>query len=147
LKFTRNGLSGLFFPPRPSLVERKMLEVNRIQFTLANHPDPETLADELDALLCAGGRFEPAVLPATYFVPNRFDGVAYAKQQLQHVLQPDLRTNLTGKLFREIVRENEEEFVVDLYLIPDHAREMRASGMELGGGALRFAFMACSSFC
>ncbi|MDB2603951.1 polysaccharide deacetylase family protein, partial [Planktomarina temperata] len=41
------GLSGLFFPPRSSLMERKMLEVNRIQFTLANHPDPEALADEL----------------------------------------------------------------------------------------------------
>ena len=132
---TSRGLSGLFFPPRSSLLEGKMLEVNRIQFTLANHPNPETLADELDALLRADGRFEPAVLRATHFVPNRFDGagVAYAKRLLQHVLPPDLRTNLTEKLFRQHVSENEADFAADLYLTPDHAREMRASGMEFGG--------------
>lgn len=129
------GISGVFFPPRSSSLDRKMLEVNRIQFILAAHPAPETLADELDALLLSDGRFTPVVLRKAYFSPNRYDGpgVAYAKRLLQHVLPADLRTDLTGQLFRRHVNDDEKSFAEDLYLSVDQAREMRANGMAFGG--------------
>lgn len=129
------GISGVFFPPRSSSLGRKMLEVNRIQFILAAHPAPETLADELDILLLSDGRFAPLALRKAYFSPNRYDGpgVAYAKRLLQHVLPAELRTELTGQLFRRHVNEDEQSFGEDLYLSVDHAREMRAAGMAFGG--------------
>lgn len=132
---TKRKLSGLFFPTRVSLIDRKMLEVNRIQFTLASHTDSEALADELDALLLEDGRFEPATLRDAHFSPNRYDSasVAYTKRLLQHVLPPEMRTTLTSILFRKHVSDDEAAFAESLYLTTEQAREMRASGMEFGG--------------
>ena len=129
------GLSGVFFPPRSSCIDRKMLEVNRIQFVLASHPEPQSLADELDALLVADGRFHPADLRKAHFAPNRYDSaaIAYTKRLLQHVLPADLRTELTGTLFRLHVSQDEGAFADDLYLTVAQAREMQASGMAFGG--------------
>ncbi len=129
------GLSGLFFPTRSSLIDRKMLEVNRIQFILANHSSRDSLAAELDTLLLEDGQFEPMALRATHFSPNRYDSanVGYAKRLLQHVLPPDIRTELTRKLFRKHVSDDEAAFADSLYLTTEQAREMRAGGMEFGG--------------
>lgn len=129
------GMSGLFFPPKSSFIDRQMLDVNRIQFTLANHPNPDTLADELDTLLADSGQADPAELRALHFKPNRYDSaeVSYAKRLLQHALPADLRSELSSTLFHTHVSTDEAAFVEDLYLTPDQAREMRAAGMEFGG--------------
>ena len=128
-------LSGLFFAPWSSLIGRRVLEVNKIQFTLANHPEPETLADDLDALMTAEGVTDTEGLRAKHFAPNRFDGpgVAYVKRLLQHALPPDLRTKLIERLFRRHVSADETAFAEELYLTPEQARDMRAGGMEFGG--------------
>ena len=129
------GLSGLFFAPRSSLIGRRMLEVNKIQFTLASHSEPEALADDIEVLLADEGIADIAALRAAHFAPNRYDGpgVAYVKRLLQHVLPPDLRTLLTDQLFRRHVSSDDTAFAEELYLTPDQAREMRSAGMEFGG--------------
>ncbi len=129
------GLSGLFFAPRSSLDNRRLLDVNRVQFTLASHPNPEALADEIDALLIAAESADPRSLRAEHFKPNRFDtaNVAYVKRLLQHALPAALRSEITRELFRRHVTEDEASFADALYLTPDQAREMRAAGMEFGG--------------
>ena len=129
------GLGGLFFAPKSSLLDRQLLEVNRIQFTLANHRFPEALADEIDAILRAEGPIDVAQLRAAHFAPNRFDGaeIAYAKRLLQHALPPELRSHLTAKLFATHVSADEAGFAEELYLTAAQAREMRAQGMEFGG--------------
>ena len=129
------GLAGLFFTPKSSCIDRDMLEVNRIQFVLANHPTPERLADELDAMLAAGGRCNPVDLRRAHFTPNRYDSasVAYTKRLLQHALPAELRSELTRALFRLHVDHDEKSFANDLYLTPDQAREMLAGGMAFGG--------------
>lgn len=128
------GLEGLFFAPKSSLIDRRMLEVNRIQFTLASHCNPIEMADEID-LLIAGEGVDPKPLRERYFVPNRFDcaEVAYVKRLLQNVLPASLRSDLTAALFARHVTTDEVSFANDLYLSADQAREMRAQGMEFGG--------------
>lgn len=129
------GLSGLFFAPKTSLLDRQLLEVNRIQFVLANHPHPDALADEIDALLAAEGLHDGAARRALHFAPNRFDsaGVAYAKRLLQHVLPADLRAHLTARLFAQHVSTDESDFAEGLYLTLAEAREMQQAGMAFGG--------------
>lgn len=128
------GLGGLFFAPKSSLIDRHLLEVNQIQFTLASHPHPEALADEIDAIIAATG-VDPAPLRTQHFAPNRFDGpeVAYVKRLLQNALSPSLRSEVTAALFAKHVTADAAGFAEDLYLSADHAREMRAHGMEFGG--------------
>lgn len=128
------GLGGFFFAPKSSLIDRRMLEVNRIQFTLASHPHPEALADDVDAMIAAKG-LDPAPLRTQHFGPNRFDGpeVAYVKRLLQNALPARLRSEVTAALFAGHVTADETGFTEDLYLSAEQAREMRANGMEFGG--------------
>jgi len=128
------GLGALFFAPKSSLIDRRLLDVNRIQFTLASQAHPEALADEVDAILAAKG-VDPAPLRGRHFAPNRFDGpeVAYVKRLLQSALAADLRHEVTAALFAKYVTADPAGFAEELYLSPDHAREMRANGMEFGG--------------
>lgn len=129
------GMAGMFFAPKSSLIDRRMLEVNQIQFTLASHPQPQALADEVDALLRDEGMIEPAALRAAHFVPNRFDGpeVAYVKRLLQHALPADLRSRLAATLFARHVTADPQGFAEALYLTPAQAREMLGAGMTFGG--------------
>jgi peptidoglycan/xylan/chitin deacetylase (PgdA/CDA1 family) len=129
------GLAGLFFAPKSSCIDRDMLEVNRIQFVLANHPAPDTLADELDTMLVPDGRFNPVDLRKAFFAPNRYDSasIAYTKRLLQHGLPAELRTDLTRALFRLYVDDDEKSFANDLYLTPEQAHDMLSGGMAFGG--------------
>jgi peptidoglycan/xylan/chitin deacetylase (PgdA/CDA1 family) len=129
------GLTGLFFAPRASLLDRQVLEVNMVQFTLAAMDRPERLAEDLDACLRAEGLGDPVALWAAYGQPNRFDPapVAYAKRLLQHALPPDVRSLLAERMFRRHVTADVAGFAEALYLTPSQAMEMRAEGMEFGG--------------
>lgn len=129
------GIGGLFFAPFSSLVGRRVLEVNKIQLVLASLPRPETLAEELDALLRERGLADPPLLRAAHFAPNRFDPapVAYAKRLLQHVLPPAARGLAVDMLFRRHVTADEAGLAEELYLSPAQARDMRTAGHEFGG--------------
>ncbi|TAG11683.1 MAG: hypothetical protein EAZ40_17000 [Rhodobacterales bacterium] len=129
------GLAGLFFAPKSSLIDRQLLEVNQIQFTLANHPQPKALSDEVDALLRRDWATDPVPLRAAHFAPNRFDGpeIAYVKRLLQHALPAQIRSQLAAQLFARHVTNDPQAFAEDLYLTPAQAQEMLAAGMGFGG--------------
>jgi len=129
------GLAGYFFAPRSSLVDRQLLDVNRIQFTLAAHSDPNALADELDRLLLEQGLGDPEALRAQHFLPNRYDGpdVGYIKRVLQHGLSEHARDAVTRQLFARHVSNDEAGFADGLYLTAQHAKTMIAEGMVFGG--------------
>lgn len=129
------GLAGLFFAPKSSLIDQQLLEVNQIQFTLANHPQPTALADEVDTLLRTDWAIDPASLRAVHFTPNRFDPpeVAYVKRLLQHALPAEVRSRLAAQLFARHVSADPQAFAEELYLTPAEAREMLGAGMGFGG--------------
>ncbi len=129
------GLAGFFFAPKSSLIDRHLLEVNQIQFTLASHPQPKALADEVDTLLRSDWAIDPAPLRAAHFAPNRFDGpeIAYVKRLLQHALPAHVRSQLAAQLFARHVSNDPLAFAEDLYLTPAQAREMLGAGMGFGG--------------
>lgn len=117
-RLVERGLGGLFFAPKSSLLDRQLLDVNRIQFTLASHRKPEALANQLDSILRAEDAVDVAQLRAAHFAPNRFDGaeIAYVKRLLQHALSPALHSRLAQALFATHVSVDETGFAEELYL-------------------------------
>lgn len=141
------NLTGLFFVPKSSLIERKPLEVNKVQFTLASCENPHSLAAELDKSLLELGGYDIKLLRKKFFAPNRFDGpeVAYFKRLLQHALEPSIRRSVIDKLFNSYVTSNISEFTEDLYLTLDQAKEMREAGNEFGGHGSEHLWHALAS--
>ncbi len=132
------GLAGAFFPVARALVDRKVLDVNKIQFVLAASRSPEPLVATIEeAVLRQGGRAGVGT-PETYrregWMPTRYDTaeVAYVKRMLQRLLPEEVRSGLIDELFATLVSGDEAGFAAELYFTAEQAREMIAAGMELG---------------
>jgi peptidoglycan/xylan/chitin deacetylase (PgdA/CDA1 family) len=132
-----HGVPAAFFPVRSALVDRHVLDVNKVQFILGAVPDPAALVGTIeDAIRAAGGTAAAlASYRAAWWSASRFDEpqIAYIKQMLQHALPDAIRSPLVDRLFRRHVTLDEADFAEALYLTRDQARTMREAGMEFGG--------------
>lgn len=135
----RHGLQGSFFPPARAILERKVLDVNKIHFLLASQPDTARIVAAMEDRIGVCGSDHGAEslehYRAMYAHANRWDpaAVIYVKRVLQKGLPPALRTAITDELFREFVARDETAFADELYVTADQLRRMHASGMHIGG--------------
>lgn len=137
-RFLDRGISGDFYVTATAALDRQLMDVNRIQFTLASTNDIAALIAEIEAgIEAAQGEFGLKTLAeyrAELMMPNRFDGpdVAYVKRLLQSALPAALRAYLAAQLFRRFVTADEAGFVEELYMGPAELRAMQANGMHIG---------------
>ena len=131
-------MPGAFFPVTLSLIERCVLDVNKIQFVLAAAPSPDPLVTMIEETVERETARRDVRTIADYradgWKPVRYDtpAVSYVKFMLQRALPEDLRTGLVNALFARFVSEDEHEFAGELYFTIDQAREMARSGMTFG---------------
>lgn len=135
---TRRRLTGVFFPPGGAILERKVLEVNKIHFLLASVSDHGLVVESLEAEVrhLLGDAAEACIgaLREKFWRPNRFDPAAvnYIKRTLQLGLDNDIRRKVLAGLFTKYVSNDETSFAEDLYLSLEHLKEMAEAGMEIG---------------
>jgi peptidoglycan/xylan/chitin deacetylase (PgdA/CDA1 family) len=134
----RLGLQGSFFVPARPVVERRVLDVNKIHLLLATTSDPSVLVRSMEAHIEAG-RAEVALeeiahYRATYAHPNRWDDAVtvYLKRMLQKGLPQPLRTEVVDALFRAFVSSDESTVAEELYLSVEQLHCMRRHGMHVG---------------
>lgn len=132
------GWSGAFFPPACAVREGRVLDVNKIHFTLASVDDPTRLVAAVFTAL--DDRRDAYDLPANEILfgslsrESRYDGpeVTFVKRVLQKGLPEALRESITDTLFRRFVTDDEAAFAAELYMTPDELRDLHAAGMCLG---------------
>lgn len=132
------GWQGSFFPPARPVVDRELLDVNKVHFILAVQQDPAPILDELR--LFVSERAGSDGLPSfkwyweQHATPSRFDSaeVIFIKRMLQHALPEELRTALTDRLFARFVSVDPVAFASELYVTADQLRTMIRSGMHVG---------------
>ncbi len=137
-RLKRYGWSALFFPPSAPILNRELLDVNRIHFVLASLADKTALVNLIERhILDATSEF--ALNPISSYraelrTPSRFDeaDVAYCKRLLQHALPEPLRLRIARELFSEFVSTDEKDFANELYLSLEDLRVLREGGMEVG---------------
>jgi peptidoglycan/xylan/chitin deacetylase (PgdA/CDA1 family) len=119
-------------------VDRKILDVNKIHFTLASDVDPDVFVDFIEGACRERakeyGLHDLGHYREHYRVGNFLDpaNVNYVKLMLQHALPLELRTQLVDQLFRRYVASDEGSFAGDLYATVDQLRIMRTGGMHIG---------------
>ena len=145
------GVAGSFFPPARPVAERQLLDVHRIQFTLAACEDPTKLRAELDAEILARTSVEGVRSPEEYWADyghaNRFDPaeVIYVKRVLQVGLPASERSAITAALFARYVTADETAFAEELYVSTDQLRLMRRAGMHMGSHGLSHRWLSSLS--
>jgi hypothetical protein len=132
------GISGAFFAPTRSLLDRCLLDVNKVHFVLAAEPDHGKLAAVIDRqladMLGPDGVEQISGFRDEMFKPSRWDPAetVYIKRVLQRGPPAEVRSEIASRLFRGLVTADEEGFAEELYLSPVQAREMIAAGMHFG---------------
>ena len=141
----KRNIQGSFFPPVKCVVERVILDVNRIHFILASTDNYSKLVRDVDSL-CIEYGITPTELSSykvQYAVPSRYDisDVMYVKNVLQHVLAEDIRNAITSKLFKSYVKKREIDFADELYLSFDETKTLVDNGMYVGSHGYRHLWL------
>jgi peptidoglycan/xylan/chitin deacetylase (PgdA/CDA1 family) len=132
------GLPGCFFPPAQAIVERKLLDVNKLHFLLASQADAGGLLREVlrkvDAHREEMGIEPEDVLRARWAGPARYDSeeVAFLKRLLQTALPAALRSEIVAELFAAHVTADESAFAEELYMSLEELRCLARHGMYVG---------------
>ena len=79
----------------------------------------------------------------TYGVANRYDSaeLQFIKRVLQTGLPEKCRTEVTGRLFRKYVTEDEASFATELYMTPDQLMCLKRNGMSIGSHGYNHVWM------
>lgn len=131
-------IPGVFFPAAASLIDRRVLDVNKIQFVLAAADSADLVATAIDQAVKREAGRDDVKTPADYraegWKPVRFDApaAAYVKYMLQSALPADLRASVLDSLFAKFVSADERAFADELYFTIGHARELTDAGMTIG---------------
>jgi len=132
------NVQGSFFIPSESVVEHKLLNVNKIHFILASGQINEIVKDifiYLDEYRLQGYDIEAnEILFNRLAVASRFDDkeTIFVKRLLQHALDEKLSSLIASKLFAKYVKIDEKIFAKELYLNLEQIRHMKQAGMYIG---------------
>jgi peptidoglycan/xylan/chitin deacetylase (PgdA/CDA1 family) len=141
------GLPGCFFPPSRCVLDRELLDVNRIHYVLASSASSSEIADRLFELMEAWG--DPDALRSREAYreavadDHRFDEpkVVLIKRMLQRELPGPLRTRILDRLFETYVDVPQKVLAEELYMDLDQVRCLRRHGMYVGSHGDRHAWM------
>lgn len=137
-RLAQRGWSAAFFPPSSAVLDRRVLDVNKIHFLLASNAETAHLVDSIDSACRERakefGLAEIAQYRAKHWEPNRFDPepINYIKRMLQVELPLRLRSEITEQLFSRFVSADEKAFAEELYVSVEQLRLMVGSGMHVG---------------
>lgn len=134
----QRSVPAIFFPVAAALLDRQLLDVNKIQAMLAVTADVDSLVARIDAAAPSASRRAGwwKIAEASPWDPVP---VAYVKRMLQQALPADVRRLLIDTLFRELVSSDERAFAEQLYMTVDDVRDLIAAGMAVGAHADRHA--------
>jgi len=132
------GMPATFFPVASALMNRSVLNVNKIQCILAV-ADVDVITASIDAAIERQGGKPVADYRREWHKPSRWDSaeVVYVKRLLQHALPESVREPLVDELFRTHVTSDERALADELYMTVAEARDLVAAGMTIGAHADR----------
>ena len=134
----KEKLPGCFFPSAKSIIENKMLDVNKIHFIMASTPKKNLLVDYIFRALDEYRELFHLESNDFYWkkcgAANRFDPAEtiFVKRMLQRDLPKELRSIIADRLFKKFVSIDGEAFSRELYMNLDQVAYLQSNGMYVG---------------
>ncbi|MDD9174925.1 polysaccharide deacetylase family protein [Aliivibrio sp. S2TY2] len=132
------NMQGSFYVPAKTVLEHKVLDVNKIHFILASVTNVHDLVLSLKAEIEVYQHEYNLNSFDDYFsefaIESRFDNkeVIFIKRMLQHVLPEKLRNIISDKLFKNYVGMDEGAFCRELYMNKYQLEQLVRDGMHVG---------------
>ena len=137
----KRGIQGSFFSVAKTVLEKKILDVNKIHFILAKEPNANLLIKKIKKLLGDyTNKTDSKKLHSfdeywkKYAVANTLDTkeIVFLKRILQHALPENVREKFCDFLFDRYVEKTQSEFATELYISEEEIKEMIQSNMYFG---------------
>lgn len=143
----KRGLTAGFFPPARAILERKLLDVHKIQLVLASVSDPRSLVTDVFELL--GPHRSDHDIPTDaelwglFAEAGKYDPqeVVLVKRLLQARLPEGVRNEIVDRLFERHVSVDEAVIAEEWYLDVTQLQCMSRHGMEIGGHGYSHRFL------
>ena len=148
----KRGMKGCFFPSVKPVVERDILDVNKIHFILSVQPDTTVLVDDLKILLLKiqeefnldidiKNTFEAYWV--RYAISSKYDSkeIKFFKSMLQYVLPNIVRAKILEILFQRYVSADPFDFASELYMSLDNVKQLVDCGMYVGSHGYRHMWL------
>lgn len=148
---SKYGIQGTFFVSGEGVCDRKLMDVNCIQFIFAEGEATEIRQDLdhlIDAYRVSGEDIPPNdELFKKYAIGNRFDSAEtmYIKRLLQKVMPKSMRHEIVHILFEKYSDVPESVLADELYMNVDQLRCMRNGGMHVGIHGYEHVWGLCRS--
>ena len=132
----RLGIQGSFFIPVRPVVERIVLNDNKIQFILSSSDDSMSVINDIKNLLKKDSYFIDDF--DNYYkkiaIPSSYDSgdIIFIKRMLQTELPEGIRNKIVDKLFNKYVGVKESVFSKELYVNEEQVNHMRRNNMHIG---------------
>ncbi len=133
------GFQGSFFPPVKTIIERDVLDVNKVHFILASGVEIGGLVEALQGAFETKRRDDPRLgawgaYRDKFAKANAYDSadVVFFKRMLQVGLPEDVRHGICDALFSEFVGLEPSAFANELYMSEDQIKMLTRSGMYVG---------------
>ena len=132
------GVPATFFPVASALIDRTVLNVNKIQCILAV-ADVQALATRIESAIDRDTAGASAGYRDRWLKASRWDPpeVVYVKRLLQDALPDRIREPLVDDLFRTLVTADERALADDLYMTVGDVQRLAQAGMTIGAHADR----------
>ena len=130
----KRNLSGFFFPSVESSLQKKVLDVNKIQFIL----EAEKSRDKILKIILnnINGDLKKKIIKEKSFFINKHPYDDTKTSFIKHILQSKILKNskkkMTNSLFNKIVTMNEGKFAKELYLSKSDIKKLFNEGMHIG---------------
>ena len=137
----KRGIQGSFFPAPKTILEKKILDVNKIHFILAKEKNTNLLIDNIKKLIDDYKQKDDRKKISSFgdywkknVVASRWDSkeIVFIKRILQNALPEKIRSKICNSLFDLYIKKNQEEFASELYVTSDELKEMINSNMYVG---------------
>jgi len=151
-ELVKRKIKACFFPPVSPIVDREILDVNKIHFLLSQQQDSRVLIDNIQVLynqLVEENYREKGVVESfenfwqQYAVSSKYDNkeTVFIKSILQYGLKETQRKEILDILFRRYVSDDQKSFASELYMSMDDVRQLVDSGMYVGSHGYRHVWL------
>ena len=146
----KRGIQGSFFAVAKTVLEKKILDINKIHFILAKEPNANLLIKKIKKLLGDyTNKTDSKKLLSfdeywkKYAVANTLDTkeIVFLKKILQHALPENVREKFCDFLFDRYVEKTQSEFATELYISEEEIKEMIQSNMYFGSHSYKHPWL------
>ncbi|MFW6040853.1 MAG: polysaccharide deacetylase family protein [Thermoplasmatota archaeon] len=137
----RKNIQGCFFPPAKAILEKEVLDVNKIHLILAINEEKDNIEGLLDEVLLLLDKYRKEYSLKSnkeYYsklaIENRYDPeeIIFIKRLLQRELPESARKKMVDELFKKYLDVEEKVVSNELYMNMEQLRCMHRNGMHIG---------------